>query len=662
VGARSVVIGTAGHIDHGKTSLVRALTGVETDRLPEERRRGITIELGFAAWTPTPDIDASIVDVPGHEGLVHTMVAGAGGLDVVVLVVSAEDGVMPQTREHLNVCRLLGVKQGVVALNKIDRLEDDADAIELAVDDTRDVLAGTVFESAPIIPCSAVTGEGVDALRDTLIKQIRSTPGRGRSGRPRLCVDRCFSMRGHGTVVTGTLLSGVIDLDKDASLLALRVGRDSRSVRVRGMQVRGESVRRARAGTRLALNLGGVEVADISRGDVLTQPGGAISSDVFHARVEHLPFASSPWTHRASLRVCLGTATAIGRLDPLARGMEQDDALVASSDCTIAPSQHGLLRIRLDRALPMWWGQRVVLRAFSDEASNRHGLTVGGGRVVDPRPSSGRGQRERWVSVGEALASPDARARVEALIHDVGSRGVDMTALSARAGVDDPRAAIAPGLGTRFHELGRDRVVNTDEFPALERAIEREVDRFHAKHPMHPGAARADVLGRLPGRVAEDVAAAALARCLARGSLRVADDRGALARPGKGRLDPDALPEPMAEVLAVYRERGITPPTIKDLQIVTTRAKAELLEFVGLLQRSKLIIRVTPELSFDVAAHDELVDKVRSHLGEHGEIDVQGLKAIVPLSRKFAVPFLEHLDRLGVTRREGDRRVAGPRA
>ena len=237
---RSLVLGTAGHIDHGKTTLVRALTGIDTDRLPEERRRGITIELGFAAWEMAPDLKASIIDVPGHEGFVRTMVAGAGGIDLVVLVVSAEDGVMPQTREHLNVCQLLGIEHGVVALTKVDRLEGDEEAIELAVEDVRGALEGSVFAEAEIIPCSGQTGEGLDALRATLVRLAGKLPRRDDKGPVILPIDRAFTIKGHGTVVTGTLLSGVVDLGADNRLRLVPAGpgRAPREVRSRGAQVR----------------------------------------------------------------------------------------------------------------------------------------------------------------------------------------------------------------------------------------------------------------------------------------------------------------------------------------------------------------------------------------------------------------------------------------
>ncbi|MCA9698126.1 MAG: selenocysteine-specific translation elongation factor, partial [Myxococcales bacterium] len=333
---RELVLGTAGHIDHGKTTLVRALTGVDTDRLPEERRRGITIELGFARWQlegPKSERWAiGIVDVPGHEALVRTMVAGAGGMDAVLLVISAEDGVMPQTREHLHVCELLGLRHAVVALTKIDRLggegADEAEReelLELAREDVRGELASTAFAEAEIVPVSATTGEGLEELRAAVVRMLRALPGRDRKGAPVLPVDRVFTMRGHGTVVTGTLLSGEIELDKGAGELELvpqGPGRSRAVLRVRGMQVHGHETDKARAGTRTALNLGNVAVDDLARGDVLTRWSRVVASDRILARVEQLGFGAKPWGGRGgrstALQLCAGTASTAAHLVPLA--------------------------------------------------------------------------------------------------------------------------------------------------------------------------------------------------------------------------------------------------------------------------------------------------------------------------------------------------------
>ncbi len=670
VAKRSVVIGTAGHIDHGKTTLVRALTGIETDRLPEEKRRGITIELGFAAWAVSDAIAASIVDVPGHENFVRTMVAGAGGIDAVILVVSAEDGVMPQTREHLNVCRLLGVRHGVVALTKVDRLEGDAEAVELAVDDVRESLRGSVFEDATIVPCSGQTGEGMDALRKAVIGVVSKLPRRATDGDVILPLDRVFTMKGHGTVVTGTLLSGIVDARGD---LALRLepageGRPARPIRVRGVQVRHEGEPRVLAGSRIAINLGGIEVDDLHRGDVLTDGDRVARTAVFHAWLTHLPGRRAPWKHGASVQVCAGTAFSIGRLDPLwTPPHAEDETAQAEAAVIVAPDREGLVRVRLDHPLPIWRGQTIVLRDFSGPAitasSEDHGRTMGGGIVVDPAPSRGRGQRGRWIALGRALAGDDLDARVYALVEDAGLEGIELPEIVCRSGVGDAQARLlklAEGKKAELALIGSRWAHVPTLAPLAELAI-GHTDRFHAKNPMQPGLSRAALEGMLGERIHPALASWAVQRAIDRGALAPVDDKGTLARPGKGVVADGELPEHMQRVLDQYAQSGVTAPTIKEVTAAVGLDPRKALEIISVLQRTGRLVKITPDISLTKESHDDLLDKVRVQLREHGEIDVQVLKQLTGLSRKYVVPFLEHLDQLQITVRSGDTRRAGPR-
>ncbi|MCX4247391.1 selenocysteine-specific translation elongation factor [Paraliomyxa miuraensis] len=668
---RSLVLGTAGHIDHGKTTLVRALTGVDTDRLPEEKRRGITIELGFAAWEISDDLRASIVDVPGHEGFVRTMVAGAGGIDLVILVVSAEDGVMPQTREHINVCRLLGIEHGVVALTKVDRLEGDAEAIELAAEDVRTALAGSVFEPARIIPCSAHTGEGLPELRAEVRRLATKIPRRDSQGPVILPIDRVFTIKGHGTVVTGTLLSGVVDLtaDNHLRLCPAGEGRVERDVRSRGAQVRSADQARVMAGNRLALNLANVEVSELHRGDVLTRGPAVQATTVVHAMMQHLPGRDPPWGHDTSVQLCAGTAHAPARLDPLWHAPSPELPYEGTeAEPTIPPGHEGLVRIRLEQPLPLWRDQRLVLRGFSSSttagAHDDQGLTLGGGLVVDPEPSSGRGQRARWIAVGRALADPDPSTRIRALVHDAGVVGIDRTAVERRTGLRDAGPllrSMSEGKGAVLVPLGNDRYVHTEMVRPLVDRLIAAVDRFHADNPMQPGIGRASTEALLGARVAPAVASWAVDQAIGRGALRAVDDQGTLARPGKGVPTEGELPEHMQRVLDQYEQAGLEAPNLKDVQAACGLSSRQILEIVGVLQRTGRLVKLTPEISWARASHDALVQEVREHLRGNGTIDVQALKQMTGLSRKYAVPFLELLDQLQITRRDGDRRMPGPR-
>ncbi|MBA3548386.1 MAG: selenocysteine-specific translation elongation factor, partial [Nannocystis sp.] len=387
---RALVLGTAGHIDHGKTALVRALTGVDTDRLPEEQRRGITIELGFAAWELGGGLVASIVDVPGHEAFVRTMVAGAGGIDAVLLVVSAEEGVMPQTREHLHVCQLLGLRHGVVALSKLDRLGGDLEALALAEADVRAALAELApgLAEAPLIACSAHTGEGLPALTAAVRRVALGIPPRPLHDRPIVPIDRAFAVKGHGTVATGTLLTGRLDLAScsrsDARLLLIPTGhhRYPRELRPRALHVRSSPSEQAPAGSRVALNLGNVATEDLARGDVISAGPRVVRGQVLLAALTHLAHDALPWRSGTTVQLCAGTAHTTARLDPLGDLSPEPDDMsqepARSPRPQVPPGARALVRLRLDAPLPLWHGQRLIVRSARDDAAaHRHGHTTG---------------------------------------------------------------------------------------------------------------------------------------------------------------------------------------------------------------------------------------------------------------------------------------------
>ena len=714
---RALVLGTAGHIDHGKTSLVRALTGVDTDRLPEEKRRGITIELGFAAWELGPGLSASIVDVPGHEAFVRTMVAGAGGIDAVLLVVSAEEGVMPQTREHLHVCQLLGLRHGVVALTKLDRLGGDPESAQLAVDDVRAALQELApgLAELPIVPCSALTGEGLPALTAAIRKLAAAIPPRPLRDRPIVPIDRVFAVKGHGTVATGTLLSGRLDLTRDRTLALIPTGQDRhpRELRARALHVRGNPCEQAPAGSRVALNLGSVATDELARGDVLTSGPRVARSQVCLAILTHLPHDEHPWRSGTTVELCAGTAHTTARLDPLelltpdlspetaAALLSQEPANLSAKPAspspsnlapgtapsaparnnlspetadfpadpsvpsraprlTVPPGATALVRLRLDAPLPLWHGQRLVLRSARNSAASRqHGHTVGGGQLLDPTPSSGRGQRPRWRTLARALSDPGPLARVHALLRDAGALGCTRDELERRSGVVELDPLLTDlRIDKEIVALGEPRWVDAAVLGPLAAAAAAQVARFHDAHPLQPGLGRAAAVGGLPGRVAPDVAAAAVAHAVACGLLRA--DGDLLTRPATTTADP-GLPPKVQAVLDLFRRAGIAPPTLREIQDQVGLGERPALEALGALQRSGAIVRVSPELSLAREHHEALLEHARAHLKAHGTLDVQALKTLTGLSRKFVVPFLEHLDRLQISRRQGDLRVPGPR-
>jgi selenocysteine-specific elongation factor len=660
---RQLVLGTAGHIDHGKTTLVRALSGAGGDRLPEEQRRGITIELGFSSFDLAKDVHVALVDVPGHEALVRTMIAGAGGIDMVLLAISAEDGVMPQTREHLHVCELLGLRHGVVALTKIDRLGDgggDEELLALAGEDIRAALADTPLADAPIVPVSAVTGQGLDALRNALRSVARRVPERSRRGGAILPIDRVFSLRGQGTVVTGTLIAGTLELGGGDAIDWYGQGDHHREgphrkLRIRGMHSQGQAIERAHAGMRVALALASVGVDELARGDVLARSSKLVHTSRVLAELRVLAGAERAITRRSAAQVCLGTAHVPARIVPLAR---LDARGELDSVRELAPGEQGLARLYFETAMPVWFGQRLIVRAFTDKQAQREGLTIGGGVVLDPLP--GRGQPARRLALAKSLLAGDPLARVLALIRDAGPGGIDAHALAHRAGVESSAELLAPApAAAQVLALGHGQYIDAALLEPRLHAALAEVDRFHAAQPILPGMPRATLEQQLGG---DALANLAIERALAQGQLRVADRAGSLARPSHAVLDPDDLPAPLPAMLERYASAELEPPSLREVGEALGLDPRKVLEHASLLHRHQLLVRVSDELSYHPRAIERVVAAVRAHLREHGRIDVQALKQGLGLTRKFAVPLLEYLDRAGITRRSGDVRLPGRNA
>ncbi len=395
---KSVVIGTAGHIDHGKSALVRALTSIDPDRLKEEQERGITIDLGFAHWQ-AEGINFAFVDVPGHERFVKNMLAGVGGFDAVILVVAADESVMPQTREHFEICRLLHIPAGLIVLTKSDLV--DADTIELVRMEVRELVAGSFLEDAQIVPASSRTGQGFDALRSALVSLGRAARGRPSEGTARLPIDRVFTMKGFGTVVTGTLVSGRIALDDELEVLPRE-----RQVKVRGVQVHGVRQESAAAGQRVALNLGGVETSDLGRGDTLLTPGSLEATKMLDALVEVVP-GGKALRHGTRVRFHQGTSEVLGRVAIAAPAAFDATGAKAggageAGGAEIPPGQRACIRLRLESPAVVTRGDRYILRAYSPP------VTIAGGEVLDPRPPRG-GIRNAAARVRFARLDPHAR-------------------------------------------------------------------------------------------------------------------------------------------------------------------------------------------------------------------------------------------------------------
>ena len=642
---KRIVLGTAGHIDHGKTSLVRALTGIDTDRLREEKRRGITIELGFAHLALPGGTVAGVVDVPGHERFVRAMAAGAGGIDIVILVVAADEGVMPQTREHLDICRLLGVPRGVVAVTKADLLPGlGTDWLPLLEQDVRAAVKGSFLEGAAIVPVSSETREGLDALAAEIARLAGEVPERPADGPPFLPIDRAFSMKGFGTVVTGTLLSGQIAEGEEVALLPPVHGVGP--LRVRSVQVHGAHVARALAGQRTAVNLPGIEPAAVRRGQALVAPGGVPSSSVIDAEVTLLPEVPKPLHHRAKLLLHVGTAQVPATLALLDRG-------------DLAPGATVLAQLRLGAPAAALPGQRFILRGFS--ALEGRGKTVGGGRVLAvAAPKRRRGRAEALAQL-EVLARDDGDARIAAVLEMAGPAGLDVAALVGRTALS-PRAVSASleRLGARGGAVLFDRErrawVAGAVASELSARLLAAVDAFHAQKPLAAGMGREELRGRLPPVADPRLFQRLLAALDEKGELVLEGDhvrRRGHAAAAAGAAG-GALKEKVAEALA---RGGLTPPWIDELPGAVGARAPDVQAVLKLLAAEGRAVRVSSDLWFDAVALSALRERLVAFLRERKSITTQEFKDLVGATRKHVIPLAEHFDREKLTLRVGEKRV-----
>lgn len=631
--ASSLVLGTAGHIDHGKSTLVKALTGTDPDRLAEEKARGITIELGFAQLTLPSGRTMGVVDVPGHERFVRHMVAGATGIDVVLLVIAADDGIMPQTREHLAIIDLLGLDRGVVALTKSDLV--DTEWARMVADDVAALLEPTTLRGAPIVPVSARTGEGLEELLAALDELARETPSRHANLPMRLPVDRVFTISGAGTVVTGTMWSGSAAKDDLIESYPARI-----EGRVRGVQVHGASVERAVAGQRVAMNVVGIVRDELRRGDIIAARGTLSATDRFDVRFTYLgiPGDDRPFQSGARVHVHHGTREVLGRV------------LLMDGEMKLLPGQSVLAQVRLEEPLAPRYEDHFIVRSYSPV------YTVGGGVVLDTLPPRRTMLLSHERALLEALLAHDLSTASTGLL---ASRAMPMTSAEVAASLGVARAVVADELNRasleRLKAGGETYFVTAAALDALVAGVERELMAFHEAEPKATGVATAALRDRIDRRIAARVFDAV---------LEVACDRGvAIVEKGTAR-HPKAAVSALAEVAAardallpVIEQGGSAPPTLAEMLaasgIDAGVARKALAELVG----EGRVVRVSSDFHFSQAALAELLTTLQAHLRTHPEgATASELRDVIGVSRKYAIPLLEYSDAQGVTKREGDLR------
>jgi selenocysteine-specific elongation factor len=651
---RSIVIGTAGHIDHGKSALVLALTGTDPDRLKEEKARGITIDLGFA-HAAIGGINFAFVDVPGHERFVKNMLAGVGGIDLVLLVVAADESVMPQTREHFAICRLLGVQSGIVVLTKTDLA--DRDTLELVRSDVYDLVAGSALAQAPVIAVSSKTGQGLDELRIALVTAAAQVPEHAPDGPPRLPIDRVFSMRGFGTVVTGTLTSGTLRVDDELVLLP-----GDRRVKVRGLQVHGAATSAAGAGRRVAVNLGGVDVADVNRGETLTRTEAFGVTRRFDAAIEMLPGAP-PLRHGQRVRFHHGTSELLGRVALAATAQTANTESLGAEQRAADPGMHPAgspwpfdpriprlyARLRLERPAVLTRGDRFVLRQYSPA------VTIGGGAVLDPSPArspirtaAGAARLQRLSGSNEAAAMVFVEERRGA--------GLSKGALAARAGLSTTTAAsVARALAAAGSVvIVGDVLFDAPLVAALEQRLMEAVSDYHRANPLAEGLPREEARARIFAHASPALFDHLVQRLI---DGRRLSGRDRLALPGRGvSMTPEEVRAQEA-LVRLYRDAGLAPP---DLGAAAQAAgvPVPVADRVSkLLVRQKTLVKLET-LLFHTDALEQLKREVLGLKAQAGaRVDVGSFKERYGISRKYAIPLLEWLDRERVTKRVGDARV-----
>lgn len=635
----SLVVGTAGHIDHGKSALVRALTGSDPDRLQEEKSRGITIDLGFAHYQDG-DMNVAFVDVPGHERFVRNMLAGVSGIDCVLLVVASDESVMPQTREHFDICRLLGVRTGVVVLTKCDLVDDET--MEIVRLEVGELVAASFLEGAPMVPVSAKTGEGLDDLRGALSRVAHTVERHSDDGPARIPVDRTFTVKGFGTVVTGTQVSGAIRVGDELDVLPTR-----RRVKIRGLQVHGATHDVASAGQRVAVNLTGIEVRDLVRGDTLAEPGGMAVTRRLDATVTVLDSAR-PLKHASRVRFHTGTSEVMARLSLGGEPGGSDEPLT-----TLEPGRHAYARLRLERAVVVTRGDRFVLRAYSPP------LTIAGGRILDPQPGRGRFRSSAGVARLRRLDNwhtPDEA--VLAMVDDGSGRGLGRTDLVPRGGLS-PREATA--TVTRLVDAGRIAaigavLVSTQQVLELRARLVEWVTESHAAAPLEPGLPREEARERL-GRFTDPSLFDPLVDALVSEGVLTAQEHLALA---SHRISLSHEEVRVRDHVAEQIERGgLAPADVATLARDAGFSTATTDRMVRLLVRDGALIRVEALLFHATVLHDlkAQVRALKKTSSDAVQIDVSGFKDRYGVTRKFAIPLLGYLDRERVTRRVGNVRV-----
>lgn len=630
---KHVILGTAGHIDHGKTSLVKALTGVDTDRLKEEKERGITIELGFTFLDLPSGIRLGIVDVPGHERFVKHMVAGAWGIDLVSLVIAADEGVMPQTREHLDICALLKVKKGLVVLTKMDLV--DQELLEMVKEEVVEIVENTFLKDAPILPVSSASGEGIPQLISTLDHLSKEVEERSSDGLFRLPIDRVFIMKGFGSVVTGTVVSGRIRLGETVEILP--AGREGK---IRNLQVHNQSVEEAEAGQRTAINIQGIDASDINRGDVLVRPGALTPTRIIDAYLEYLPGAATPLKNRTIQRFHIGTNLASASIYL----MDREELL---------PGQGGFAQLRLDRSIVALPQDRFVLRGSSAIQ------TCGGGVILDTHPDKHKRFSDQVVSDLTLLRDGSGEEILRQHICHAGAGGVILDDLLKRVSMAPNEAQTLLKKMIEKKELilidpERLKVIDFSQYQGLKKMALAQLKDFHARSPMKSGLAKEELRTKLPSVLDVKLFQLLTHELIQSGEIVIEKEKLRLRGHRVSSSDEKGLVKRVEEAIL---KGGLQPPSPKELSETWSEKEGEIQAIFDHLVHEGVMIKVRSGIYFHRAPFETLKETLVQHLKRSKEITTPQFKEMTGASRKYVIPLIEYFDQIKLTLRLGDKRV-----
>ncbi len=628
-----IIVGTAGHIDHGKTSLVKALTGVETDRLKEEKQRGITIELGFASLVLPDNTRLGIVDMPGHEKFVKNMVAGASGIDLVVMVIAADEGVMPQTREHMEICQLMGIEHGMIALTKIDLVDEEL--LELARADIEDFVQDTFLEDKPVAAVSASKGQGLDAFVATLQSICQSLPERKFSSVFRLPVDRVFSMKGFGTVITGTLISGRVQVGNEIMVYPGKI-----SSRVRGIQVHSESVDHAVAGTRTAINFKGLDKDSVKRGDIVSTPNALAASHMVDAHFSYLPGNQKPLKPRTRVRFHSGTSEILGYMILL----DKEELL---------PGQGAKVQFRLEHPVCCIKDDRYVIRSYSPIK------TIGGGNILCPAAHKHKQSDPQVIQGLTSLMNQEDENSIVFVLSMEGFSGMSLEGLKIMTNIPDkPLAALLQKMLARqeIFLIDKERQVYLSGavFRDFKEKVLERLENFHRENPLKEGMSAQELKSKFPYIKDPRIFTVFFTRLVKEGLmiqekdiLRLSNFTMSLA------IDEKTIKDRIARI---YRDAGLQPPFFRTICQELELDKKTAMAVLHILMDEKAVIKIRDDFYFDANAIADFQKKLVSHLQEHSRISPGELKEMAGVSRKFIIPIMEYFDSIHLTLRVGDDR------